>query len=215
MMQEAQPIVKSEYPCFWFARYVCDKDHILIPFCNKCKQLSKLDENSTTPKCANMYHGHICGSDDLSEEAGLTLPLTDTGELFEFGPDGNETINFCFLPTKDMVNVGIINLMNKQQAYVIDLTTGEFIINGARMHAGFARVEHPIEGHLLISKKLNKYGINHDLLQFKIARADMSGRTIVDSFNLGYTCNIDNKQYEAILSINTKDFVPLISIKEK
>lgn len=208
------PIVKSEYPCFWFARFRTEEDHITIPFCTDCQQLSKLDETTDSPRCVNMHHGHICGSTDLDFRAATVLPLTESGELFEFDGEGNETINFSFLPTKDMINLGIINLANKQQSYIIDLLTGEMIINGSRMNVGFARTEYPIEGHFLISKKLKKYGVNRDLIQFKIARTAINGTTIIDSFNIGYTCQLDGKNYEAILSVNTKDFTPLISVKE-
>lgn len=213
-MNEEQ-IIYSEYPCLWVARFDCEDSHLTIPYCPDCDQLSKVDELSDIAKCANIRRGKICGCENLIYDKGLKLSLTKYGELPEFNNIGNETVNFCFLPTKNMINFGIINTRDKQRAYMIDLKTGQFIINGTRMNVGFARTEYPVEGHFLISKKLNKYGINHDLLQFKIARSNINGKTIIDSFNIGYSCNIEGKDYESILNINTRDFIPLISTKEK
>jgi len=209
-----QPIVKSEYPCFWFARYNTDERVLRVPFCPECNQLAKIDETSETPRCINMRHGHLCGCESVSYEQGTEFSLTESGELFEFDDSGEETVNFSFLPTKNLVNFGLINLMNRQQSYILDLNTGEAIINGTRLHVGYARTEFPIEGHFLISKKLDRYGGNRNLLQFKVARSDVGGRTIIDSFNIGYQCKVDDVLYEVILSINTRDFQPLISVKE-
>ena len=51
--------VKSEYPCFWFARYSKDINELTIPKCNICDNYIKICRNQQSNcenQCKDNHH---------------------------------------------------------------------------------------------------------------------------------------------------------------
>lgn len=182
--------VKSKYPCFWFAKYENDINKIIIPKCNSCGKSIKIIDNLVCQ----------CKSEDL--DLSLEYELIEN-EIYEFDYDGNETIPFRSLPSQRMKIFGIANSV-KNELYIIDLLTGRININGCIIKPSI----YYQKDNVIISDKLQSYGIGGDLIHYKTAVVLSNNESFIKSFNMGYKCKINNLNIQVLLSINTQDFTP-------
>lgn len=182
--------VKSQYPCFWFAKYENEVDNIIVPKCNICKKEFKLIDKYICN----------CGSEDLDLSNIYNLY---ENEIYEFDYNGTESIPFRFLPSKGMRVFGIANSV-KNELYIIDLKNGSINLNGTIIYPSI----YYKKDNLNICNILPKYGNGGDLIHFKTATAIPNKESFVKSFNLGYKCKINNLNIQVLISINTQDFTP-------
>jgi hypothetical protein len=214
--------LKSEYPCFWFARYE-GLTELNIPKCNVCGRYIKLLKDDDNIICRNSINKKLCNSIILNSEhcEHLVVPLKGD-HLFEFNDCGDEILPFRNLPSKGMSHFGLFNIP-KDESYAINLSTGEFILNGTKVGVSIIKPSENNNINTEISNKLPFYGDGGDLIQFKRATTNanlekntskfITNDVAIESFNIGYKCKVNNLYVTAILSVETENYTPSFCIK--
>ena len=179
--------VKSEYPCFWFARYSKDINELTIPKCNICNSYIKICRNQKI-LCENK-----CKDIDYSKVIQL-----DNHELYEFDYEGNQTVPFKFIPAIGLEYFGLANAYNnKNEIYIIDLQNGRYNLNGIILKPSI----YYHKENFIISDKLKYYGDGGDLIHFKTAVSNFGGNTNLTAISIGYKCKIKNLNIQSLLTV--------------
>jgi len=197
--------VKSEYPCFWFAKYSDKTDKLIIPKCQLCGEYLKLCDDEYICRKTDCHPK----KEDINFKESKIISLDDN-EIYEFDYLGNETISFRYLPINEMKIFGIVNThSNKNEIYTINLSNGKYWLNGIEIKPSIFHNKEEI----VISDKLKRYGINNDLIHFKTAVSVPGRQTYIKSFSIGYKCKIYNLNIQTMLTISTSDFTPSLYTK--
>ena len=184
-IKEKIKLISSPYPVFWVAQYQDGYDKTLkIPKCNKCGSLIKVLDYSNIV-CNNKIDDNgtmvLCGEkSDFSWE----IHDLDDGLLTEYDINGEETLDFHVIPN-DRMSFLYLYLRTKDQLLGIDLSNGEFIIDGVMIGTGVVVNRNPIA----VSNQLSQY--NEELFHFKSAIAKIGhshGRLLW--YKIGYRCEL-------------------------
>jgi hypothetical protein len=238
--------IKPRFPLFWQAIYPENLNELKIPICMDCGSLIKVSSyddlvcpNTVQQADTNTYE--MCGSANISfeeDDGALVIPL-QYGVLNEFDEDGNEPINFRYLPTAGLQVFGLIDpVVNPPTMYMVNLRTGNLEIgnvNTGRAIPVGVGIEFPtVNGINLIpiSMVLNRYGDGGDLIHYKhgiqsgMAKIDVRGKEpTVGGFSMdpgssnitnivvGYKCRIPGWSCQVKINVDCATHLPFITTK--
>ena len=108
-----------QHPVIWFAEYNQNIKELKIPKCTSCNSLIKVKDYN------NIVCEH-CRCDEITwsiDDGAVFIPLNN-GFLLEFDDQGNETINYKYLPIDGLIKFGLCKVekrkerMRKRRSYV-------------------------------------------------------------------------------------------------
>ena len=269
MSEDRHVSIKPRLPLFWQAIYPEHVRELRVPICRDCGNLIKVssydsivcpntlavvpteeeilatDPNLNAGQVAELLERqttyHTCGSRNISfdpEHGALAIPMR-YGVLNEFDEDGNEPLNFRFLPTDGLQAFGLIDpIVDPPTMYMINLNTGT--IEVGNIHTGKAiplgvGIEFPTRSGMNvvpISTVLERYGQGGDLIHYKHANISGMGsisvigrEAVIDRFDLdpgsqqitnivvGYKCRIPDWVCQVKINVDCGSHIPFITTK--
>jgi len=190
-MEDVRVLVSPKYPLFWNAIYPDHLREIKVPICRRCGKLIRISSYDRIV-CNNSIEVDSrpmpCSSEDVSfdpDEGALVVPLQE-GVICEFDGDGNETINFRYLPTDGLQAFGLIDpFLDPAPFYFLNLRSGNLEVGtsltGVAIPIGIG-IEFPTrDGSNLvpISNVLDRYGQGGCLIHYKHAISSIEGSAAV------------------------------------
>ena len=243
--------IKPRLPLFWQSIYSDRLSELRIPVCRECGNLIKVSsyddivcpnivETSSNEGDANVTYGP-CGSSDVSfevDDGALIIPLR-YGVLNEFDEDGNEPLNFRYLPTAGLEAFGLIDpIVSPPTMYMINLRTGNLemgnVNTGMAIPLGIG-IEFPTPDGINvvpISMVLERYGVGGDLIHYKhgnhsgMASIDVVGNQVtmggfemdpasleITNIVVGYKCRIPGWTCQVKINVDCATHLPFITTK--
>ena len=243
MSEDRHVSIKPRLPLFWQAIYPEHVRELRVPICRDCGNLIKVssydsivcpntlavvpteeeilatDPNLNAGQVAELLERqttyHTCGSRNISfdpEHGALAIPMR-YGVLNEFDEDGNEPLNFRFLPTDGLQAFGLIDpIVDPPTMYMINLNTGT--IEVGNIHTGKAI---PLGGDLIHYKHANISGMGSISVigrEAVIDRFDLDpGSQQITNIVVGYKCRIPDWVCQVKINVDCGSHIPFITTK--
>ena len=261
--------IKPRLPLFWEAIYPEHVRELRIPVCRACGNLIKVssyasivcpntveieptaeeltamgggaDQNRIAELVDRNTTYRQCGSQDISFDEGdgaLVVPL-QFGVLNEFDEDGNEPLNFRYLPTDGLQAFGLIDpIVQPPTFYLLNLRSGNLEIGnvntGVAIPIGIG-IEFPTRDGtniIPISMVLERYGQGGSLIHYKhgcntatgeveviggrpqIRMFDLApGSQQITNITVGYKCQIPGWNCQVKINVECSTHIPFITTK--
>ncbi len=219
-----------KYPVIWFAEYHKNIKELKIPKCNKCNELIKV-KNYNNVICQNCKNNDITWSVD---EGAKNIKIGHY--IFEFDEKGNQTIEYKYLPLDGLIKFGLLDPVASVE-YGIEINTGyitirDFTTNNEAFYLGtgintnnvatnLIKVSDAIiKGEAKLELYHSKQVVINGQMRVSLLNLETNHNFQMDPSNLtinniavGYTCQIENLNFEVIIRIDCNNHLPYFTSK--
>lgn len=213
-----------KHPLIWFAEYHPNIKQIKIPKCFKCNDLAFIKDYN--------YLHCACGCQELTWNVEDGAKCIDIDHfLLEFDEDGNETVNYRYIPHDGLIKFGLLD-PSFGIAYGIEILTGRITIgsfidgsqpftigtgiNTETEKNNLVKISDYIEkGEAELQLQYSKRAIQGGNLQVSVLNYESMAQFQMDPQNLtisniavGYTCSVPNWDFEVIIRVDCNTHIP-------